>query len=90
LHCSSISGTAFQRVTPDYLEGTPVKLHYGKFQNSQNIQLFIKANQNNADKTQLANLAVISSPISTTNMGDFKCIADKREKATRRVSAVRF
>jgi hypothetical protein len=87
LHCSSISGTAFQRVTPDYLEGTPVNLHYGKF---QNIQLFIKDNQNNSDKTQIDNLAVIVSPVSTTNMGDFKCVADKREKATRRVSAVTF
>jgi hypothetical protein len=60
LHCSSISGTVFQGVTLEDLEGTPVNLCYVKFQNIQNIHLFF--NQNNADKTQIDHLASIGSP----------------------------
>ena len=74
----SISGTVFHRVTPEDLEGSPVNLRYVKFQNVQNIQLFIKDNQNNTDTTQIDHLAIIGSPISTTNMGDFKRVAGKK------------
>jgi hypothetical protein len=68
----SISGTVFHRVTPKDLEGTSVNLHYVKFQNVQNIQLFFKDNQNNTDTMQINHLVIIGSAISTTNMGDFK------------------
>jgi hypothetical protein len=40
--------------------------------------LFIKDNQNNTDTTQIDHLAIIGSPISTTNMGDFKRVAGKK------------
>jgi hypothetical protein len=65
----------FDRVTAEDLEDTPVNLHTVKCQNVQNIQLFIKDNQNNADKTQIDHLAIICSPITTTNMSDLKRVA---------------
>ncbi|XP_050301226.1 thioredoxin-like protein 1 [Anthonomus grandis grandis] len=65
-------------LTPDDLEGNPVNLRYVKFQNVQNIQLFIKDNQSGGEVTQIDHLAIIGSPISTTNMGDFKRVAGKK------------
>ncbi|KAL1512513.1 hypothetical protein ABEB36_002095 [Hypothenemus hampei] len=65
-------------LTKEDLEGNPINLRYVKFQNVQNIQLFIKDNQSGDEITQIDHLAIIGSPISTTNMGDFKRIAGKR------------
>lgn len=59
------------------MEGNLVNLRFVKFQNVQNIQLFVKDNQSGGDVTQIDHLAIIGSPISTTNMGDFKRIAGK-------------
>lgn len=60
------------------LEGHPINLKYVKFQNVQNIQLFIKDNQSGGEVTQIDNLAIIGSPINTTNMGEFKRVAGKK------------
>lgn len=61
------------------LEGTnPVNLRFVKFQNVQNIQLFIRDNQNGSDKTQLDRLIFIGAPIITTKMDDFKRISGKK------------
>lgn len=68
----------FLRFKPEDLEGNPVNLRYVKFQNVNNIQLFIKDNQSGDEVTQIDNLAIIGSPISTTNMGDFKRVAGKK------------
>lgn len=65
-------------MTPEDLEGNPVNLRYVKFQNVNNIQFFIKDNQSGDEITQIDYLAIIGSPISTTNMGDFKRIAGKK------------
>ncbi|PSN41069.1 Thioredoxin-like protein 1 [Blattella germanica] len=65
-------------VTPEELEGNPVNLRYVKFQNVQNIQLFVKNNQSGSETTQIDHLAFIGSPISTTNMGEFKRVAGKK------------
>uniref|UniRef100_V5GYT8 Thioredoxin-like protein n=1 Tax=Anoplophora glabripennis TaxID=217634 RepID=V5GYT8_ANOGL len=65
-------------LTPEDLEGNPVNLRYVKFQNVQNIQFFVKDNQSGGEVTQLDHLAIIGSPISTTNMGDFKRVAGKK------------
>nr|CAD7424280.1 unnamed protein product [Timema monikensis] len=65
-------------LTPEDLEGTPVNLRYVKFQNVQNIQLFIKDNQSGSETTRIDHLAFIGSPISTTNMSDFKRVAGKK------------
>ncbi|KAJ3647321.1 hypothetical protein Zmor_019205 [Zophobas morio] len=64
--------------TAEELEGNPVNLRYVKFQNVQNIQFFIKDNQSGSEVTQIDHLAIIGSPISTTNMGDFKRVAGKK------------
>lgn len=78
MYCFEYAIALFHRVTPEELEGTPVNLRYVKFQNVQNIQLFIKDNQNGSDTTQIDHLAIIGSPISTTNMGEFKRVAGKK------------
>lgn len=63
---------------PKDLEGTPVNLRYVKFQNVQNIQVFIKDNQSGGEVTQLDYIGFIGSPIITTKMEDFKRIAGKK------------
>lgn len=60
------------------MEGEPINLRYVKFQNVQNIQLFIKDNLSGGEVSQIDHLAIIGSPISTTNMGDFKRLAGKK------------
>lgn len=66
------------RLTPSDLEGNPVPLKFVKFQSVQNIQLFIKDNQSGDEVTQINHLAFYGSPISTTNMGEFKRVAGKK------------
>ncbi|KDR11479.1 thioredoxin-like protein 1 [Zootermopsis nevadensis] len=66
------------QLTPEDLEGMPVNLRYVKFQNVQNIQLFIKDNQEGNDTTHIDHITFIGSPISTTNMGEFKRVAGKK------------
>ncbi|XP_055333878.1 thioredoxin-like protein 1 [Paramacrobiotus metropolitanus] len=56
----------------------PVPLKYVKFQNVQNLQIFIKDNQNGAETTRLDSLSLLGIPISATNMGDFKRVAGKK------------
>lgn len=66
-------------LTPEDVEGTnPVNLRYVKFQNVQNIQFFVKDNLGDGEVTQIDHLAIIGSPISTTNMGDFKRVTGKK------------
>lgn len=56
----------------------PIPLRFVKFQNVSNIQLFVKDNQSGAETTIIQHLAIIGSPMSTTNMNDFKRIAGKK------------
>lgn len=68
----------YPSLSPGDLEGNPINLRYVKFQNVQNIQIFIKDNQSGGEITQIDNLSFIGSPINTTNMGDFKRITGKK------------
>ncbi|XP_015522647.1 thioredoxin-like protein 1 [Neodiprion pinetum] len=62
----------------DLEEGNPVPLRYVKFQNVQNLQIFVKDNQGGSETTRIDHLVIIGSPISTTNMGEFKRVAGKK------------
>lgn len=71
------------QLTPDQLDGTPIPLRFVKFQNVQNMQFFIKDNQGGGEVTQVDHFAVIGTPISTTNMGDFKRVSGKKGEGER-------
>ncbi|XP_078036096.1 thioredoxin-like [Augochlora pura] len=75
------SNTSIQdlTLTPNVLEeGTPIGLRFVKFQNVQNLQIFVKDNQTGSDTTRIDHLAVIGSPISTTDMGEFRRVIGKK------------
>lgn len=62
----------------DLETGTPILLRFVKFQNVQNIQLFVKDNQSGDETTIIDHLAFIGSPIATTKMDDFQRINGKK------------
>jgi hypothetical protein len=60
-------------LNPSQLDGsTDIPLKFVKFQNVQNIQIFIKDNQEDEEVTQVDYLGIFGSPIATTNMKDLK------------------
>lgn len=70
------------RVTKtDLTEGNPINLRFVKFQNVQNVQLFIQENQEGTETSQIDYLQLIGSPIITTNMSDFKRVSGKKGEA---------
>lgn len=62
----------------DIKNGTVIPLRFVKFQNVASITLFIRDNQTGEEITQLDYLGFIGSPVSTTNMADFKRVAGKK------------
>lgn len=62
----------------DVEEGNPVPLRYVKFQNVQNLQIFVIDNQSGTETTRIDHLVLIGTPISTTNMGEFKRVSGKK------------
>ncbi|XP_067213536.1 thioredoxin-like protein 1 isoform X2 [Linepithema humile] len=75
------SNTSVQNLTvsaKDLEEENPIPLRYVKFQNVQNLQIFVLDNQSGAETTRIDHLVVIGSPISTTNMGEFKRVSGKK------------
>lgn len=73
--CTSVQDL---KVEPKDLEGKPINLRYVKFQNVQNIQLYVKDNQSGDEKTIIDSIQLIGSPITTTKMDDFKRVAGKK------------
>jgi len=66
-------------LTSKDLEGPkPVQLRYVKFQNVSSLTVFIKDNQTGADLTRLDLLQLIGSPLSATNMSEFKRVSGKK------------
>lgn len=74
----SMTSTQDLVLTPGQLDGSIIPLKFVKYQNVQNVQFFIKDNQSGGEVTQVDHLAIIGSPILTTNMSDFKRIAGKK------------
>ncbi|XP_008470376.1 thioredoxin-like protein 1 [Diaphorina citri] len=68
-------------LTEKDLDGTPINLRYVKFQNVQNLQIFVLDNQTEAETTVITHLALIGSPILTTKMSDFKRVAGEKGEA---------
>lgn len=75
-----VPGQAHQEIefTPKDLEGNMVNLRFVKFQNVQNIILFIADNQTGSETTIIQDLKFIGAPIATTKMDDFKRISGKK------------
>jgi thioredoxin len=65
----------------DLVDGAIIPLRFVRFQSVSNIVLFVKDNQNGSDKTQINFLGFIGSPVSATNMADFKRVAGKKGEA---------
>ncbi|KZS04294.1 thioredoxin-like protein 1 [Daphnia magna] len=66
---------------PGDLDGNPVLLRFVKFQTVSNLMIFIKDNQSGTETTRIDHIAIYGSPLSTTNMSDFKRIAGKKGEA---------
>ncbi|KAG8192166.1 hypothetical protein JTE90_027807 [Oedothorax gibbosus] len=75
----SSEGVQTLELKPEDLSGeNNILLRYVKFQNVQNLQIFVKDNQTGAETTRIDHLAIIGSTISVTNMSDFKRVAGKK------------
>ncbi|XP_054265332.1 thioredoxin-like protein 1 [Macrosteles quadrilineatus] len=61
----------------DLSSGNPIGLLFVKFQNVQNLQIFVQDNQDGSDVTRIDYLQLFGSPIITTNMSNFKRVAGK-------------
>uniref|UniRef100_A0A6A7FZ50 Thioredoxin-like protein 1 n=2 Tax=Hirondellea gigas TaxID=1518452 RepID=A0A6A7FZ50_9CRUS len=77
---SAMNNIAAQEITltGKDLKGALIKLKFVKFQNVQNLTLFVQDNQNGDEVTRVNYIQIIGSPMQTTNMADFKRIAGKK------------
>jgi len=77
----SMVATQDLTLTPGQLDGSPIALKFVKFQNVQNLQFFVKDNQEGGEVTQIDYFSVVGTPIGTTNMNDFKRVQGKKGEA---------
>lgn len=62
-------------------DAKPIQLKYVKFQTVNSLTIFVKDNQTNKDTTRINEIIFIGSPLSATNMSDFKRIVGKQGEA---------
>jgi len=74
---SMVAVQEFTLTEEDMKEGSVINLKYVKFQSVQSVTMFVKDNQGGEETTQIDHLAFIGTPVSTTNMNDFKRVAGK-------------
>jgi len=72
---SSMTATQELSVTGEQLQGSVIPLKFLNFQNVQNINVFIKDNQEGGEITRVEYLGFIGTPIATTNMQEFKRVS---------------
>lgn len=75
---SAIAVQELECTTKDFDEGNLIPLRFVKFQNVQNIMLFIVDNLSGDEKTIIERLQFIGAPVQTTKMEDFKRIGGKK------------
>ncbi|XP_065064006.1 thioredoxin-like protein 1 [Rhopilema esculentum] len=65
-------------LSSDDIDGNQIiELRYVKFQDVQNIIIFVQDNQGGEETTVIGNLTIIGSPSEATKMSDFKRVAGK-------------
>ncbi|OTF74596.1 hypothetical protein BLA29_002786 [Euroglyphus maynei] len=62
----------------DLVKVNPIPLRFVKFQNVQNLVLFVENNQSGTDCTRIDNITLIGQTVTGTNMSEFKRIAGKK------------
>ncbi|OXA57289.1 thioredoxin-like protein 1 [Folsomia candida] len=55
-----------------------VELRFVKFQNVSNLQIFVMDNLSGDETTEIESLTIYGTPVSTTNMTDFKRVAGNK------------
>ncbi|CAH1251879.1 thioredoxin-like protein 1 [Branchiostoma lanceolatum] len=68
----------FELTAEDVKEDAIINLRYVKFQNIQNVTIFVKDNQGDEETTVVNYLGFIGTPVTATNMTEFKRVAGKK------------
>ncbi|TRY68741.1 hypothetical protein TCAL_07666 [Tigriopus californicus] len=74
----SMVATQDLTLSPEQLDGRPIPLKFVKYQNVQSVQFFFQDNQAGEETTQIDYFAVIGTPLSTTDMSEFKRVTGKK------------
>lgn len=59
-------------------DAKPIQLKFVKFQNVNSLTIFVKDNQEGKETTRISQILLIGSPMTATNMNEFKRIGGKQ------------
>jgi len=65
-----LSTQDFEMSGNDLEHGNPVRLRYVRFQNVQNLQIFVENNQSQTNKTQINYIGFVGRPVAITHLKD--------------------